>query len=79
MQTGYMESQNSMGSLLTEFAERIGCSRTQAQRLVDFSKSASPENIEKALAELGCIFDVTVEPEPKNNWRTQLSNCELSS
>ena len=69
----------SQGMNLTEFAERIGCSRTQAQRLVDFSKSASPENIEKALAELGCIFDVTVEPEPKNNWRTQLSNCEPSS
>ncbi len=47
------------GMNMTEFAKAIGSSPSQAQRLVDFSKSASPENIEQALAELGYLFDVT--------------------
>ncbi len=51
------------GMSMTEFAKAIGSSPSQAQRLVDFSKSASPENIEQALAELGYLFDVSITKE----------------
>lgn len=50
----------SKGMSLTEFSKEIGSSLSQAQRLVDFSKSASPENIEQALAKLGYLFDISI-------------------
>lgn len=53
------------GMSLTEFAKVIGSSPSQAQRLVDFSKSASPESIEQALAQLGYLFDVSITKEQK--------------
>lgn len=50
----------SKGLSMTEFAKIIGVSNSQAQRLVDFTKKASPESIEQALAKLGYLFDVSV-------------------
>lgn len=47
------------GLSMTEFAKAIGTSPSQAQRLVDFTKKASPESIEQALKKLGYLFDVT--------------------
>lgn len=51
------------GMNMTEFAKTIGTSPSQAQRLVDFTKKASPESIEKALCELGYLFDVSITKE----------------
>ena len=46
---------------LSELAEMLDTSVSQAQRLVDFSKSASIENVEKALKILGLSFNITTE------------------
>lgn len=50
----------SKGLSMTEFAKVVGVSNSQAQRLVDFTKKASPENIEQALAKLGYLFDISI-------------------
>ena len=47
------------GLNMTKFAKAIGVSNSQAQRLVDFTKKASPESIEIALSKLGYLFDVS--------------------
>lgn len=46
---------------LSELAEMLGTSVSQAQRLVDFSKSASIENVEKALKVLGLSINMSSE------------------
>lgn len=51
------------GLSMTEFAKTIGVSNSQAQRLVDFSKNASPESIEQAQAKLGFLFDLSIVEE----------------
>lgn len=51
------------GLSMTEFAKTIGVSKSQAQRLVDFSKNASPESIEQAQAKLGFLFDLSIVEE----------------
>lgn len=48
------------GLNMKKFAKTIGVSASQAQRLVDFTKNASIENIEHALSKLGRTFELTV-------------------
>lgn len=51
------------GLNLSTFAEAIGTSPSNVQRLVDFSKPASVDRIEEALANLGYLFDVSLVEE----------------
>ena len=53
------------GMNMKMFAEKIGVSASQAQKLVDFTKKASIENIEQALATLGKTFELSVKDEPR--------------
>ena len=53
------------GMNMTKFAAAIGVSPSQAQRLVDFSKTASIESIESALDALGMQFMLSVSRCPE--------------
>ena len=51
------------GIQLKQSADKLGISKSQMQRMVDFSKPASIDSVEKALMHLGLSFNLKTKPE----------------
>lgn len=51
------------GIQLKQLADELGTSKSQMQRMVDFSKPASIDSVENALMHLGLSFDLCTKPE----------------